>query len=99
MTCDHLDEAVRGPQSIVRSKNTGVEIMKKGIHPEFVECTITCTCGKTYQTRSTTATVHVEICAGCHPFFTGKQRLVDTAGRVEKFHKKYGSNTSAKAST
>lgn len=63
--------------------------MKDGIHPEYVECTITCTCGATYQTRSTRKAVHVEICASCHPFFTGQQRLVDTAGRVEKFKRKY----------
>ncbi|MBI2094424.1 MAG: 50S ribosomal protein L31 [Candidatus Omnitrophica bacterium] len=63
--------------------------MKKNIHPEYVPCAITCTCGAIYQTRSTQRTIHVEICASCHPFFTGQQRLVDTAGRVEKFNRKY----------
>ena len=63
--------------------------MKDGIHPEYVECTITCTCGATYQTRSTRKALHVEICASCHPFFTGTQKLVDTAGRVERFQRKY----------
>lgn len=64
--------------------------MKKGIHPAYQECTITCTCGAKYQTRSTKPSLHVEICANCHPFFTGTQRLVDTAGRVEKFQKRFG---------
>ena len=63
--------------------------MKNGIHPEYVESAISCTCGAVYHTRSTKKNIHVEICASCHPFFTGTQRLVDTAGRVEKFKKKY----------
>jgi large subunit ribosomal protein L31 len=63
--------------------------MKKGIHPEYGECTITCTCGTVYHTRSTRKSIHVEICSHCHPFFTGQQKLVDTAGRVEKFKRKY----------
>ncbi len=64
--------------------------MKKGIHPEYVECTITCACGNVIHTRSTKPGIRVEICSACHPFFTGKQKFVDTAGRVEKFVKKYG---------
>lgn len=63
--------------------------MKSDTHPEYYECTITCTCGATYPTRSTRRQIHVEICAGCHPFFTGTQKLMDTAGRVEKFKRKY----------
>ena len=63
--------------------------MKEGIHPEYAECVITCSCGATYHTRSTRNKIHVEICAGCHPFFTGTQKLVDTAGRVERFRRKY----------
>jgi large subunit ribosomal protein L31 len=63
--------------------------MKKGIHPEYVECTVTCACGNTFKTRSTKATLNVEICSGCHPFFTGKQKFIDSAGRVEKFHRRY----------
>ncbi len=63
--------------------------MKAGIHPEYLETTITCTCGAVYHTRSTRKTVHVEICASCHPFFTGQQRPADAAGRVEKFRRKY----------
>ncbi len=64
--------------------------MKKGIHPEYVECTVTCACGNTFTTRSTKKEIRVEICSQCHPFFTGKQKFVDSAGRVEKFKKKYG---------
>ena len=63
--------------------------MKKGIHPNYVETTITCVCGNIIHTRSTKKDVRVEICSNCHGFFTGKQRLVDTAGRVEKFQRKY----------
>jgi len=70
--------------------------MKTGIHPEYVDCTITCSCGATYHTRSTRQQIHVEICAACHPFFTGQQRFVDTAGRVEKFRRKYTKKTAAK---
>jgi large subunit ribosomal protein L31 len=63
--------------------------MKSDIHPEYFECTITCTCGAAYNTRSTRKSIHVEICASCHPFFTGTQKMIDTAGRVEKFRRKY----------
>jgi large subunit ribosomal protein L31 len=64
--------------------------MKKGIHPEYVDCQVTCACGNTFLTRSTKKEIRVEICSQCHPFFTGKQKFVDSAGRVEKFRKKYG---------
>ncbi len=63
--------------------------MKKGIHPEYKMCKAICACGNTFETRSTTGDIHVEICSNCHPFFTGKQKLIDTAGRVEKYMKKY----------
>jgi large subunit ribosomal protein L31 len=63
--------------------------LKKDIHPKYFETTITCACGNVIQTRSTVKDIHVEICSACHPFFTGKQKLVDTAGRVERFIKKY----------
>lgn len=63
--------------------------MKDKIHPEYLECTVTCACGETFKTRSTKPTIRVEICSKCHPFFTGKQKFVDAAGRVEKFTKKY----------
>ena len=64
--------------------------MKKEIHPKYVDCTITCACGNVIHTKSTKPSIRVEICSACHPFFTGKQKLVDTAGRVERFRKKYG---------
>ena len=63
--------------------------MKKGIHPEYKMCKATCACGNTFVTRSTIGDIHVEICSNCHPFFTGKQKLIDTAGRVDRFRKKY----------
>ena len=64
--------------------------MKAEIHPQYVDCTIVCACGEVFHTRSTRPQIRVEICSKCHPFYTGKQKLVDTAGRVEKFQKKYG---------
>lgn len=68
--------------------------MKAGIHPEYFEVTVVCACGNTFKTGSTRkGTIHLEICSGCHPFYTGKQRLVDTAGRVERFQRKYRRNT------
>jgi large subunit ribosomal protein L31 len=63
--------------------------MKQGIHPEYVETKVTCSCGNTFVTRSTKPELHVELCNQCHPFYTGKQKLVDTGGRVERFQKKY----------
>ncbi len=66
--------------------------MKDGIHPEYVSTTVVCSCGNRFETRSTKPEIHVEICSVCHPFYTGKQKLVDTAGRVERFKRKYASN-------
>ncbi len=64
--------------------------MKEGIHPEYFSCKVTCACGNVIETYSTKKEFHVEICSNCHPFYTGKQKLIDTAGRVEKFEMKYG---------
>jgi large subunit ribosomal protein L31 len=64
--------------------------MKAGIHPEYQETKVTCSCGNTFTTRSVKSELHVELCNQCHPFYTGKQKLVDTGGRVERFQKKYG---------
>jgi len=64
--------------------------MKKGIHPEYKLANVTCACGNSFETHTTVGDLKVEICSACHPFFTGKQKLVDSAGRVEKFLKKYG---------
>jgi large subunit ribosomal protein L31 len=66
--------------------------VKKGIHPEYVPVKVRCGCGNEFTTRSTKPEIHVEICSFCHPFYTGKQKFVDTAGRIEKFKKKYGGN-------
>ncbi len=68
--------------------------MKPGIHPEYTATKITCACGRVSETFSTVDELHVEICSHCHPFFTGRQKLVDTAGRVERFRRKYGSAVS-----
>jgi large subunit ribosomal protein L31 len=65
--------------------------LKEKIHPKYFETTITCACGNVIHTRSTVKDIHVEICSNCHPFFTGKQKLIDTAGRVERFRRKYKS--------
>jgi large subunit ribosomal protein L31 len=63
--------------------------VKAGIHPDYVDTTITCNCGEVIQTRSTRPGIRVEVCSKCHPFFTGKQKFLDTAGRVERFQRKY----------
>ena len=63
--------------------------MRKEIHPEIMETTVTCGCGETFITRSTTSKIHVEVCSMCHPFYTGKQKFVDSAGRVERFKQKF----------
>lgn len=68
--------------------------MKQGIHPKYENATITCACGNVIETRSTVKNIQVEICSACHPFFTGKQKLVDTAGRIERFNRKYGIKSS-----
>jgi len=67
--------------------------MKNGIHPEYKDAKISCACGNVIDTKSTAGDYNVEICSSCHPFFTGKQKLVDTAGRVERFNRKYGIKT------
>ena len=69
--------------------------MKAGIHPEYVVATVRCSCGNEFVTRSTKSDLHVEVCSNCHPFYTGKQKLIDTAGRVERFRQKYAKPTAA----
>jgi large subunit ribosomal protein L31 len=64
--------------------------MKQGIHPEYKVTTVRCSCGEEFQTRSTVSELRVDICSKCHPFYTGKQKLVDTGGRVERFERRYG---------
>ena len=67
--------------------------MKAGIHPHYVDTKVTCSCGNTFMTKSTKPEMHVDLCNECHPFFTGRQKLVDTGGRVERFQKRYGRKT------
>src|SRR5215467_15670038 len=70
------------------------EVVKPGIHPKYYEVEARCACGNTWKTRSTKQELHLEICSNCHPFFTGRQKLIDTEGRVERFTKKFGAQTS-----
>lgn len=71
--------------------------MKAGIHPEYADCEVSCACGEKFTTRATVKEIHVEICSKCHPFYTGKQKLVDTAGRIEKFQRRYKKKETAAA--
>ena len=71
--------------------------MKKNIHPEYMDATVTCACGNTFQVRSNRSEIHVEVCSKCHPFYTGKQSRTSKTGRVEKFNQKYGLGTEDKA--
>jgi large subunit ribosomal protein L31 len=64
--------------------------MKAGIHPQYAEATVVCSCGNTFKTRSTSTDLRVELCSECHPFYTGKQKLVDTGGRIDRFERRYG---------
>ena len=70
--------------------------MKTGIHPNYVECTVKCSCGNTFTTRATKPDLHVELCSECHPFYTGKQKLVDTGGRVERFQRRAAKHRAGK---
>ena len=73
--------------------------MKENIHPKYEEVTAHCACGATWQTKSTKKDLHLEICSQCHPFFTGRQKLIDTEGRVERFTKKFGAQTAEQRKT
>ena len=73
--------------------------VKPGIHPKYHEVEVRCACGNTFKTKSTKPELHLEICSACHPFFTGRQKLIDTEGRVERFTKKYGAQTSEQRKT
>ena len=72
--------------------------MKDDIHPNYVTCAVHCACGNTFETRSTRSEIRVDICNACHPFFTGTQKFVDTAGRVDKFRKRYAKSKAAQES-
>jgi large subunit ribosomal protein L31 len=69
--------------------------MKNDIHPEYRKAVVSCVCGNTFETRSSMGNIHVEICSACHPYYTGKHKLLDSAGRVERFNKKYAKKTAA----
>jgi large subunit ribosomal protein L31 len=71
--------------------------VKPDLHPVYKTLTVQCACGNSFQTRSTSDNIHVEVCAQCHPYFTGKQRMIDTAGRVDRFRRKYGGSEAPKA--
>ena len=71
--------------------------MKADIHPKYEDATVICACGEKFQTRATQPEIHVDICSACHPFYTGKQKLVDTAGRVDRFNRKYNRKTTTEA--
>jgi large subunit ribosomal protein L31 len=87
-----------GSYSRTAPKEKPGKTMKTDIHPEYQEIQVTCSCGNTWKTRSTmTKALHVEVCSNCHPFYTGKQKIVDTAGRVEKFRQKYAKKPAATA--
>jgi large subunit ribosomal protein L31 len=73
--------------------------VKEGIHPAYKDVDVRCACGNTFKTRSTKPELHLEICSACHPFFTGRQKLIDTEGRVERFSKKFGAQTSEQRKT
>ncbi|MFW6457366.1 MAG: 50S ribosomal protein L31 [Planctomycetota bacterium] len=72
--------------------------MKNEIHPDYMKCDVTCGCGEEFTTRATVPQIRVEVCSNCHPFYTGKQRFVDSAGRVEKFNKRWGKSIEQKKS-
>lgn len=76
----------------VQRRHSQGHIMKKELHPNTVECTVSCACGNTFTTKSTKAAIRVDICNECHPFYTGSERQVDTAGRIDKFKKRYALN-------
>jgi large subunit ribosomal protein L31 len=84
------------PSGLHPKEEIGRIVVKKGIHPEYMETTVKCSCGETFETRSTKPELHVEICSQCHPFYTGKQKLVDSGGRVERFQKRFQSHLDVK---
>src|SRR5215469_4588017 len=79
------------PQATRRPREPGV-VMKSGIHPEYVDTTVICSCGNTFTTRSTakSGVIHADVCSSCHPFYTGKQKILDTGGRVARFERRFG---------
>ncbi len=97
LTDKTFQKAEFGSRCAVSAQRTeGNSNVKEKIHPKYVEATVTCVCGNTWKTRSTKPQIHIEVCSNCHPFYTGTQRIVDTAGQVERFRRRYslaGSDT------
>jgi large subunit ribosomal protein L31 len=84
---------LRWPSGSIENEDS----MKDAIHPKYADATVTCSCGNTFVTRSTvTKPIHIEVCSACHPFYTGKQKVMDTAGRIDKFNQRYGTKSAAK---
>jgi large subunit ribosomal protein L31 len=81
--------------SVCYNRDDSEVAMKEGIHPEYKQAQVICACGFIVETRSTVGNIHVDICSNCHPFFTGKQKFIDAAGRVEKFRKRYAPKSEA----
>ena len=86
--CEHLALSIPAAAAVYAMK-AEESIVKKDIHPKYVECKVVCACGNAFVTQSTVPDIHVEICSACHPFYTGKQKFVDSEGRVDRFNKKY----------
>ena len=102
MFCAPAENRLSGlpPSERSESRGGGREPWKEGIHPKLTQRSrLRCACGNTFKTRSTKPELHLEICSACHPFFTGRQKLIDTEGRVERFTKKFGAQTAAQRKT
>src|SRR2546423_13158278 len=92
--CAPARNRLRGlPRASIASRGQRKDTVKEGIHPKYHEVEVRCACGNTFKTRSTKPDLHLEICNACHPFFTGRQKLIDTEGRVERFTKRFGVQT------
>jgi large subunit ribosomal protein L31 len=89
---------IGAPHTFPSPKNSR-QAMKEGIHPQYIETVVTCGCGNTFKTRSTKKEIRVDVCNACHPFFTGKVKYIDTAGRIEKFQNKFAAGTYASLSS
>jgi large subunit ribosomal protein L31 len=87
---------MRAAAGTLRAIGTLADLMKADLHPDYVVAHVRCSCGNTFTTRSTKAELHVELCSECHPFYTGKQKLVDSGGRIDRFERRYGKRRARK---
>jgi large subunit ribosomal protein L31 len=94
ITADYPERSTASGSAILTISDPKEQAVKEGIHPKYHEVEVRCACGATWKTRSTKPELHLEICNNCHPFFTGRQKLIDTEGRVERFTKRFGAQTS-----